>query len=65
MANGEFPGGNVDDIVLALLGCFLAVKTSISERYKPGVPLHSDDLRRITRIVLDGVRARPDGRTEE
>jgi hypothetical protein len=65
VANGEFPGGNVDDIVLALLGCFLAVKTSISERYKPGVPLHRDDLRRIIRIVLDGVSERPNGRTEE
>ena len=65
VANGEFPGGNVDDIVLALLGCFLAVKTSISERYKPGVPLHRDDLRRIIRIVLDGVRERPNGRTKE
>ncbi len=40
VANGEFPGGNVDDIVLALLGGFLAVKTSISDRYQPGVPLH-------------------------
>jgi AcrR family transcriptional regulator len=65
VAAGELPGGNIDDIVLALLGGFFAAKTSISERYPPGEPLHPNDLRRIIRIILDGVRARPDGRTEE
>jgi hypothetical protein len=52
-------------MTLSLLGGFLAAKTSLSERYPPGEPLASKDLRRIIRIVLDGIRARPDGRTED
>ncbi len=42
---------------------FTMIKFMISPN--PGEPLRPDDLRRIIRIILDGVRARPDGRTEE
>ena len=65
MAAGELPRGSVDDVVLALLGGFLAGKASISDRYMRGDPLRPEDLRRIIGIILDGIRARSNGRTEE
>ena len=65
VAAGEFPPGNIDEMVLALLGGFIAGKSSISDRCLLGDPLQPDSLRRIIRIILDGIRARPQGRTEE
>jgi AcrR family transcriptional regulator len=65
VAAGELPGGDVDEMVLALLGGFIAGKTSLSDRCLPGDPLQPDSVRRIIRIILDGIRARPQGRTEE
>jgi len=65
MAGGELPPGDVDEVVLALVGGFMAGKTSFSDRCLTGNPVQPDSLRRIIRIILDGVRARPQGRTEE
>jgi AcrR family transcriptional regulator len=65
VAAGEFPPGNIDEMVLALLGGFIAGKSSISDRCLLGNPLQPDSLRRIIRIILDGIRVRPQGRTEE
>jgi AcrR family transcriptional regulator len=65
MAAGELPGGDVNEVALALEGVFMAGKASFSDRCHPGDPLPPDSLRRIIRIVLDGVRARPQGQTEE
>jgi AcrR family transcriptional regulator len=65
VASGEFPRRNVDDMVLAILGGFMVAKTSISERCLQGEPLRAEDLRRIMRIILDGIRSRPDSRMEE
>jgi TetR/AcrR family transcriptional regulator len=62
---GELPQGNIDDVVLALLGGFLAGKASISDRSIMGNPVRPEDLRRIIGIILDGIRARSQGRTEE
>ena len=62
---GELPGGDVDEVVLMLVGGFLAGKTSFADRCHPGEPLPPESLRRIIRTILDGVRARPKGRTEE
>jgi AcrR family transcriptional regulator len=65
VASGEFPRRNVDDMVLAILGGFMVAKTSISERCLQGEPLRAEDLRRIMRIILDGIRSRPDSPMEE
>jgi hypothetical protein len=43
----------------------MVAKTSISERCLQGEPLRAEDLRRIMRIILDGIRSRPDSRMEE
>lgn len=65
VADGEFPPGDIDDMVLAILGGFIVAKTSISERCLGGEPLRPEDLRRIMQIIIDGIRTRPVGHTEE
>ncbi len=65
VAGGELPPGDVDEVVLALVGGLMAGKASFSDRCHPGDTLQPDSLRRIIRIILDGVRARPQGQTEE
>lgn len=65
VASGELPEGDVDEMVLALVGGFIAGKTSFADRHHPGDPLQPDSVRRIIRIILDGIRSRPQGRTEE
>jgi TetR/AcrR family transcriptional regulator len=65
VAEGEFPRGNVEDLMLAVHAGFVAGKTSVTDRYLHGDPLRPEDLRRVIGIILDGMRLRPEGRLGE